>query len=143
MVAVLVMVAAVVMSGSGGGWLGGRIGNTRLRLVGRRVVEMELLRSNSSHDNVEDTELSGSQGADHNPTREQTLCAQLPHAGLGSDVTQASKCTTAAACTRFVDLGEQGIRRVGNSSRSHTSNNAREQRHRDVLTLAHLLGSTS
>jgi len=88
---------------------------------------MELLRADSSHHNVEDTELPSSQGTDHDPTRAEAHRAQVDETGLSSDVAEARQGAAGATCARFVDLGEQGIRRVRDGRRSYASNHTREQ----------------
>jgi hypothetical protein len=58
--------------------------NIHLVLVVGRVVEVELGRAGRVHHDVEEAELAGGEGADHDAPRAQALRAQRHDAGLRS-----------------------------------------------------------
>ena len=92
-----------------------------------RVVEVELLGTSKVHDDIEEQELTSSQGTDHNATGAKTNSAQLDEANLVGDAAQAGHDGTVTTSTSLVDLGEQGISRVGDDSGGNTGNDTGEE----------------
>merc|ERR1712196_385906 len=73
------------------------------------VGEVELLGTHDRHEGVEDEELTGSEGANHDAT------------GAEAKADEHSALTTG---TSLVDLGQEGIGRVGDDGGGHTSDHA-------------------
>ena len=83
---------------------------TSLHLVGGvGVVEVELGGAEHAHDGVEDTELTGSEGTDHDATGAEASHAELGEPELLGDVYQAGNGATIATGALLVDLGQEGI----------------------------------
>ena len=106
-------------------------------------MEVELGGSEGIHDGVEDAELSGSEGSDHDATGSQALRAEVPHASLGRNVVEARHNAACASGSRLVDLGEESVCRVGDDGGSDTGNDTGAEGHRDVAAGGHLVGGLS
>lgn len=92
-----------------------------------RGVEVELLGTGDVHDDVEEQELTSSEGTDHHATGTEAHSAQLHKANLGGNAAQTGGNGTLATGAGLVHLGEQGVSRVGDHRRAHTSNHTRQQ----------------
>jgi len=70
------------------------------------ISEVELLCPEGSHDGVEDTELSGGKGTDHDATRKETDGAKVDEASLGGDVSEAldQAAFSSGSTTRSISL---------------------------------------
>eukprot|EP00321_Phaeocystis_globosa_P016499 CAMPEP_0118830862 /NCGR_PEP_ID=MMETSP1162-20130426/28249_1 /TAXON_ID=33656 /ORGANISM="Phaeocystis Sp, Strain CCMP2710" /LENGTH=371 /DNA_ID=CAMNT_0006762231 /DNA_START=145 /DNA_END=1257 /DNA_ORIENTATION=- len=112
--------------------------STRALVVG--IVEVELLRADHTHDDVEDAELAGGERADHDAAGAQAHRAQVDEAHLGGDVGEARHHAARAARARLVDLGEQGVRRVRDDGGDDARDHARRERDAHVPRAAHRLG---
>jgi hypothetical protein len=99
--------------------------------VGRRV-EVELLSTSHLHDNVEQQELTGGQGTDHNATGSEADSAQLDEADLTGDSAESGHDGALATGTGLVHLGQQGVGRVGDDGRAHTGNHTGGQGHTEL-----------
>ena len=78
------------------------------------VVEVELAGTGGVHDDIEDTELSGGEGTDHDATGTEAGEAQLLHAGLLGEVAEAGEDTSGSSGGgALVDHGEEGVGGVG------------------------------
>eukprot|EP00962_Isochrysis_galbana_P050909 scaffold22268_cov123-Isochrysis_galbana.AAC.2 len=120
---------------------GGQAPAAAARLVLRlRVVEVELLGADHGHHDVEDAELAGGEGADHDAAREQTLRAQLHDARLGGDVAQARHHGSSASGARLVDFGEERVGWVRDDGGHDTGHDARREGDAHVAALGHGLG---
>lgn len=106
-----------------------------------RVVEVELLGTNGAHDDIEDTELSGGKGTDHDPSGDESNSAESVHTFLSSDVLDAAEHTTVTTGSSFVDLGEEGIGGVRDGGGDDTSNNTGLEGDDNVLSSSELVGS--
>ena len=104
------------------------------------VVEVELLGANDAHDGVEDAELAGGQGTDHDATSGEAGGAELDEASLLSDAEEASGGAALAARALLVDLGEERVRRVRDDCGNDASNDTGAERNGDVVGLARLVG---
>ena len=82
-------------------------------LVLLRVVEVELLGADGGHDDVEDAELAGGEGADHDAPRAEARRAQRDDPRLGGDVAEALHHRAGAARAALVDLREERVGGVG------------------------------
>lgn len=100
--------------------------------LGGRGVEVELLRTSDVHDDVEQQELAGGQGADHHATGAQAHSAQLHEADFGGDAAQAGGDGAFSASTGLVHLGEQGVGGVGDDRSAHSGNHTRGQSHAEL-----------
>jgi hypothetical protein len=113
--------------------------NLVVLLLLRGVVEVELLGTNHTHDSIEDTELTGSEGTDHDATGSETLSAELEDTDLLGDVNKARDGRSITTSTLLVDLGQESISGVRDDGGGNTSNNTRAQGDGDVLTLGALI----
>ena len=98
-----------------------------LSLVARsagRVLEVVFASAHGVHDGVEDTELAGGEGADHNATRGETDGGELDEADVFCDVHETSGGGASAACTGLVDLGQQSVGGVGDDGGNNTGDDA-------------------
>ena len=68
------------------------------------VVEVELLRAGQVHHNIEQQELTGSQGADHHASRGKAHGAQLDESDLRGDSAQSLHNGSGAASASLVHL---------------------------------------
>merc|ERR1712194_116152 len=75
-----------------------------------RHVEVELLDAERAHNAVEDAELQGRQGSDHDAPCPEALRAKLANTCLLGDVHHALRDGAVATRTSLVDLGEQRVR---------------------------------
>jgi hypothetical protein len=92
------------------------------------VGEVELLSADALHDGIEDSELSGGEGANHDATSTKTVEAELLEADLlGQGDETAGNGTCATSSGGLVDHGQQGISRVGDDGGGDTSNGTRGQ----------------
>mmetsp|Transcript_15135 Transcript_15135/g.23104 ORF Transcript_15135/g.23104 Transcript_15135/m.23104 type:complete len:347 (-) Transcript_15135:24-1064(-) len=107
--------------------LKGTLQGEKTRILGRSV-EVVLLGTQRSHHCVEDSELQGSQGTDHDASCAQALGAQLHDTGLLGDVHHARGDGAIATSACLVHLGEEGVRRVGDDGGDDTGNDTRAQR---------------
>ena len=78
-------------------------------MVGVGVVEVELASAKGVHDGVEDTELSGDEGTDHDATGEKTDSAEVDEASLSGDSHEAGHHGSLSSGSLLVDLGEEGV----------------------------------
>jgi len=85
-------------------------------------VEVEFTGAESVHDGVENTELSGRQGTDHDATGAQSDSAKLDEPDFAGDVHQARHHRPVATSSLLVDLGEQRIGGVRDNRRRNTGN---------------------
>ncbi len=90
---------------------------------------MELLSASQVHDHVEQQELTGGQGADHDATGAQAHGAQLGEADLLGDVDQTRGDGSGSSGAGLVDLRQQGVGRVGDDGGAHSGNHTGSQRH--------------
>lgn len=88
---------------------------------------MELLGTGDSHDGVEDGELTGGEGTDHDATGRETNEAELDEAHLGGDAAEADNHGALATSTRLVDDGEESISGVGDDGSGNTGNHTRSE----------------
>jgi hypothetical protein len=108
------------------------------------VDEVELGSSGGSHNNIEDTELSGSQRSNHEPSGGESDSAEFVGTFFGSDLSETGEHTTFTTSSLFVDLGEEGIGGVRDGGGDNTSNNTGLEGNDDVLSLGEFIwGSTS
>lgn len=101
-----------------------------------RVVEVELLSTQSTHDCVEDTELSSSQGSNHNASWQESNSAQFLESSLLSQSDQSGSGASTLVSSLLVDHGKESISRVRNDGSSNTSNNTRGEGNAEVGSLA-------
>lgn len=104
------------------------------------VDEVELLGTDSTHDDIEDTELSSGEGTDHDPSGEETDGTKSVHTFFSGDVLKTGEHATFTTSSLFVDLGEEGISGVRDGGGDDTSNNTGLERDNDVLSLGKLIG---
>lgn len=105
-----------------------------------RVVEVIFRCTQSTHDRVEDTELSSSERTDHDATRQETDRTKADDAGFRGDGHQTLHHGTFSAGSRFVDLGKQGIRGVRNDGGGHSGYDTGTQRDPNIGTAGKLGG---
>ncbi len=89
-----------------------------------RVLEVILAGADSVHDGVEDTELAGGEGADHNATRGETDGGELDEADVFCDVHETSGGGASATSAGFVDFRQKGVCGVGDDGGDDTGHNA-------------------
>ena len=89
---------------------------------------MELGGAEDIHHTVEDAELAGGEGADHDAASAQALRAQLDEARLGRDVREPLEHRAVAAGARLVDLREQRVGRVRDDRGDDAGDHARAER---------------
>jgi len=106
-------------------------------------VEVELLGTDGSHDDIENTELSSGKSTDHDPSGDKSDSAESVHTFLSGDVLESCEHTSGATSSSLVDLGEEGISGVRDGGSDDTSNNTRLERYNDVLSFGELLGGLS
>jgi len=104
------------------------------------VDEVELLGTDGTHDDIEDTELSSGEGTDHNPSGDESDGAESVHTFFLSDVGNTGEHTTVTTSSLLVDLGEEGIGGVRDGGGDDTSNNTGLEGDNDVLSLGELIG---
>jgi hypothetical protein len=85
------------------------------------VVEVELLSTQKAHDGIEDSELSCSEGSNHDAPREETDSAEFLESGLASEADEAGGGASALVSSLLVDHGEEGIGGVRHHGGGHTS----------------------
>lgn len=85
-------------------------------------MEVELGSSEGSHDGVEDSELSGGQSSDHDATGEKPIGAELDHADLSGDASEAGEDGSLSSGSGLVDHGEEGVSRVGDDGSRDSGN---------------------
>lgn len=86
-------------------------------------MEVELGGSGSAHDGVEDTELSGGKGTNHDATCGQTHSAQVVETSLGSDSSKTGEGAAFTTGALLVDLGEECVGGVRDNGSNNTGNN--------------------
>jgi len=101
---------------------------------------LELLGTDGTHDDIENTELSGGKGTDHDPSGEESDSAESVHTFLSSDVLDAAEHTTITSGSSLVDLGEESIGGVRDGGGDDTSNNTGLEGDNDVLSFGELVG---
>lgn len=104
------------------------------------ISEVELLCPEGSHDGVEDTELSGGKGTDHDATRKETDGAKVDEAGLGGDVSEALDQAAFSSGSSLVDLGEEGVGGVGDDCGGDSGNDTGGEGDAEVGPAAELGG---
>mmetsp|Transcript_32359 Transcript_32359/g.78726 ORF Transcript_32359/g.78726 Transcript_32359/m.78726 type:complete len:420 (+) Transcript_32359:207-1466(+) len=87
-----------------------------------RIGELELRSSSHSHDGVEDTELTGSQGTNHDAPSSKTGEAEFDKTHLVSETAKTGHNGSFSTSSLLVDQRKQSVCRVGDDGRSHTSN---------------------
>ena len=87
-------------------------------------MEVELLDAHDRHEGVKDQELAGGERADHDAPGPKPGGAELHEAGLLGDIHEPRHHAAVAARALLVDLGEQGVRGVGDDGRSHAGDEA-------------------
>lgn len=107
---------------------------------GVRVVEVELAGSKGVHDRVEDSELSGGQGADHDATGGETDGAEPEETNLAGNVGEPCHHRPVTTGSLLVHLREQGIGGVRDDGGRHPGNDAAPQRDPEVGAGRHLVG---
>jgi len=111
---------------------GGRAPGAGSVVVGGRVVEVEPGGPEGAHHRVEDPELEGGEGADHDATGAEACEAEVLEAGVLGDLDQALGDGPLASRPRLVDLREQRVCRVGDDGRGNTRNDAGGEGHSDI-----------
>lgn len=106
-------------------------------------MEVELLGTDGSHDDIENTELSSGKSSDHDPSGDKSDSAESVHTFLSGDVLESCEHTSGATSSSLVDLGEEGISGVRDGGSDDTSNNTRLERYNDVLSFGELIGGLS
>ena len=91
-------------------------------------MEVELGGSEGSHDGVEDTELPGGEGSDHDATGEEPVGAELDHADLSCDASEAGEDGSLSSGSGLVDHGEEGVSRVGDDGGRDSGNHTYDER---------------
>jgi len=103
------------------------------------VNKVEFVSSEGAHNNIEDTELSGSQRSNHEPSGGETDSAESVHTFFSSDVSETFEHTTVTTSSLLVNLGEESISGVRDSGSDNTSNNTGLNGYADVLSLGELI----
>jgi hypothetical protein len=83
---------------------------------------MELGCTQGVHDSVEDTELTGSEGTNHDATWDKTNGAELVETNLLGNIGETGQHWTITSGTGLVDLGEEGIGRMRDNRSGNSSN---------------------
>mmetsp|Transcript_4023 Transcript_4023/g.8507 ORF Transcript_4023/g.8507 Transcript_4023/m.8507 type:complete len:103 (+) Transcript_4023:1192-1500(+) len=89
----------------------------------RGVMEVEFGCTQSIHYCVEDSELSCSEGSNHNATWQKSNCAKVDESDLLGNVGETSHHGSISSGTLLVDFGEESVSRVRNNSCGDSSNN--------------------
>jgi len=109
-------------------------------MIGVGVVEVELARAKGVHDGVEDTELSGGEGTDHDATGEKTDSAKVDEASLAGNSHEAGHHGSLSSGSLLVDLGEEGVGGVGNDGGGNTGNDTGGERDTNIGSRGELSG---
>jgi len=104
-------------------------------------VEVELLGTGGGHDGVEDTELTGGQGTDHDATGTEPSEAQLLETNFASEVEEAGHDgASAAGGLGLVDEGQEGVSRMGDDGSGNTGDDTSGHRDGQLLTIGRVGG---
>ena len=109
-------------------------------MVGVGVVEVELAGAKGVHDGVEDTELSGGEGTDHDATGEKTDSAKVDEASLAGNSHEAGHHGSLSSGSLLVDLGEEGVGGVGDDGGGNTGNDTGGEGDTDVGSRGEISG---
>lgn len=104
--------------------------NAHLVRVG--VVEVELGSTNSLHDRVKDTKLTGGKRTNHDATGEKTGGHELDGAHVPGDADETGGRRTFTTGALLVDLGEEGVGGVRDDGGDDTGNHTGKERDADV-----------
>ena len=104
-------------------------------------MEVEFAGAKGIHDGVEDTELSGGEGTDHDATGEKADGAKVDEASLAGNSHETGHHGALSAGSLLVDLGEEGVGGVGDDGRGNTGNDTRGEGDTDVGSRGKLRGA--
>ena len=95
-------------------------------------MEVEFAGAKGTHDGVEDTELSGGEGTDHDATGEKPDSAKVDEASLAGNSHETGHHGALSTGSLLVDLGEEGVGGVGDDGGGNTGNDTGGEGDTDV-----------
>merc|ERR1712187_50581 len=92
-------------------------------------VEVELFCAKGAHDGVENAELQGREGTNHDTTRAQACRAEIDDAHFFRDIHHSLWDRTITTSSLLIHFREERVRGVGDDGRNHASDDTGGQAH--------------